>query len=241
LTISPVRDSAGRIMKVSAVARDIRERKRLEAEILRVSEMERQRLGRDLHDGLSQQLTAVALLSGAAEQSLEEAGRPEAVQMNKIATRIRDAVKTSRDLARALYATSLQTSGLGTALEELAGHVCEMFNVRCRFTGDRELRLADENLARQLYRIAQESAYNAAKHSHCQTVRIELRDMKRCLKLSIRDDGNGLAIRRGDQGGMGLSIMRYRADLIGAKLEMQRRKGQGTTVVCIVPKPWTSK
>jgi len=237
LTISPVKDPAtGQIVKGSGIARDVGERQRLEAEVLRAGEMERQRLGHDLHDGLSQQLTAIALHSSALESALEQAGRPEAEQARRIGERIRQAVTASRDLARAMCAVSLQSQGLSPALEELGKLVHEMFGVVCRVRCPRETRMADENLARQLYRIAQESAYNAAKHSRGRCIRIQLREDKHRLQLTVSDDGVGVTEEQLRQSQMGIGIMRYRAGLIGAELQITGRPGHGTTVACTVPK-----
>jgi signal transduction histidine kinase len=146
-------------------------------------------------------------------------------------------VETSHDLARTLYPVSLQLSGLPTALAELARQVEEMFPICCRFRNGNTGRLADANLERQLYRIAQEAASNAAKHSKGKHITITLRESKHWLTLTIKDDGIGISEAGLAAHDLGLNIMEYRADLIGATLAIVPQRGHGTTVICKLRKP----
>jgi len=214
------------------VFRDITERKRLEAEVLGAIEVERQHLGRDLHDGLGQHLASMSLQGDALQTALKAKGLPEATDAGKLAARARDAVKVTHDLARALYPASLQLSGLSMALKELAGMVREMFSIQCRFRGGKGIRLAEPNLERQLYRIAQEAAYNAAKHSKGRHIWIALRQSKHWLTLTIKDDGIGVPASRLAAHGLGINTMKYRANLIGAMLHIDSKHRHGTTVTC---------
>jgi len=237
LTISPIRDATGQIVGSSAIARDITERKRLQAEILRISETERQHFGRDLHDGLGQQLVAISLLADSLQNTLNVGKVPELAQVNKLAAYARAAVEASHDLARTLYPTSLQLGGLPTALTELARQVQEMFPIRCHCHTGKTGRLDDANLERQLYRIAQEAAFNAAKHSRGLNIWISLRESKHWLTLIIKDDGVGISEASLAVHDLGLNIMKYRAELIGAILTVNATPGQGTTVTCKLRKP----
>ena len=222
---------------VLVAIRDISERKQLQAELLRIREMERQHLGRDLHDGLSQHLAAMAMLSGSLAEKLGAKGLPEAADAALLARRTREAASLSHDLSRALYPASLHLSGLPTALEELALLVEKMFSIRCRFNNQNATRLADENLERQLFRIAQEAAFNAGKHSRGRHIRIALRQTKRWLTLTIQDDGSGVPPAELTAHDLGLNILKYRADLIGATLTIDAQPNRGTTVTCQLRNP----
>lgn len=228
----PVRGSQGRVYRFAGLARDVTEEKRLQAEIERVSEMERQRLGRDLHDGLSQHLAAMSMLGDSLAHTLQTKLPDEAKQAARLAHDARDAMVVAHDLARALYPTSLQMSGLPTALKELALLAGKMFPIRCHCRNGNGYRLADSNLERQLFRIAQEAVFNAAKHSRGRNIWMTLQQSKKWLTLTVRDDGIGVSEKSLESSDMGLNIMRYRANLIGAMLTFDARRGHGTTVIC---------
>jgi signal transduction histidine kinase len=88
-----------------------------------------------------------------------------------------------------------------------------------------------------LYRIVQEALNNVIAHAQATQVTIPLSADAHRLTLTVTDDGVGLP-DGADQGpGMGLRIMRYRADLIGADLQIRRAPGKGTTATCACPKP----
>jgi len=229
---SLIRDQAGRIYRIAGVARDITERRRLEEEVQQVSEMERQRFGHDLHDGLSQHLAAMSMLGDALARKLDGRRLPEAAETGKLAAYAREALELTRDLARALCPIGLQLSGLAAALTELAALIRRMFPIQCEVRGGDEQRLADANQERQLYRIAQEAVFNAAKHSRGRHIWIELQPKPRELVLTVSDDGIGLGGVQRSSHNLGLNVMRYRADLIGAALSFGAHPGGGTAVTC---------
>ena len=96
LTISPIRDGTGRIVRSSGITRDITERKRLEAEIQRISEAEKQQLGRDLHDGLSQHLTGVRYMASTLQAVLTRKAVPEATDAAQIVRELTTAANEAR-------------------------------------------------------------------------------------------------------------------------------------------------
>jgi two-component system, LuxR family, sensor kinase FixL len=110
-----------------------------------------------------------------------------------------------------------------------------VFGLACRFSGQAAVKLADANIASQVYRIAQEAVNNAVKHSKGRTIRIRLSQRRGRIALSVRDTGIGFARTTGATDGMGQRIMRYRADMIGATLKIESARGKGTTVTCVLP------
>ena len=240
-----VKNKEGLMYRTAGIAHDITElkkadllRTRLQAEVLRVSEMERQQLGRDLHDGLNQQLTAISLLGDALQKELKGSRLPRArATAGKLAAYARKSMGVTRNMARSLFPPSMQISGLPVALKELALQIQEIFPIRCKVRCRKGLRLADTNLERQLYCIAQEAAYNAAKHSQAREISITLRQLKHWLTLTIKDDGIGIQKSRLTNQVLGLNIMKYRASLIGAVLSIEGKRRRGTTVTCKLKKP----
>ena len=97
------------------------------------------------------------------------------------------------------------------------------------------MRVCDELTASHLFRIAQEAVTNAVRHGQARHIWIQLAERKDGLLLRVRDDGTGLPKDLAKNRGMGLRTMRYRAELIGAQLELKSEPGQGTLVACLVP------
>ncbi len=214
---------------------DVTERKKLEKAVLDISEAEQQRIGRDLHDGLGQHLTGIGFMSESLEDRLAAKALPEATALAaKVTKRIKEAVTQTRDLAKGLFPVELKTHGIAPALQKLAINTEKLFRITCSFKGEASLRIRNESVSRHLYRIAQEAVFNAVKHSHGKHIRIHLDEERGAIRLTIEDDGVGIDTRKVGESDMGLDIMRYRAGVIDAKLDIRRGPQGGTTVTCIV-------
>lgn len=229
--MSPARGGRPR---VAGTMRDITVRRQLEAEILNASEVERQRIGRDLHDSLGQSLTGIGYLAEAMKEELSRAGRTEAAEAGKLARLVEEAADRAHAMARGLMLVDMRRGGLTAALQELALRTQELFHIECRYEGPDEITLDDMETAGQLYRIAQEAATNAAKHARADRIVIRLEATPAKLELTVRDTGKGLPAGAADSTGMGLGIMRYRAGLIGASFWIEGAAGQGTTIRCLL-------
>lgn len=213
---------------------EITERKRLETEVLEASEGERRRIGQDLHDDLCQRLTSIALTTRLLQQRLARRAPEAAAVANEIVQAAQQATARARELAKGLHPVRLEADGLAAALRELAANVETQFRVPCRFhlrDTRAGARVIDPAVAIQLYRIAQEAATNSAKHGNAKNISISLSVVKGRLKLSVADDGVGIADVR-PAAGMGLPIMNQRARAIGAALTISRGRRGGTLVTC---------
>lgn len=231
VTISPIRDNNGNIIGASKVARDITERKRLEKEIIEISNREQQRIGQDLHDGLCQELTGIELMCQVLEQKLSKKSKNEAKQAAEIGTHIRQAIAHTRKLARGLSPVELELNGFMSALHELADNAARLLRVECHFECAKPVLIRDNVAATHLYRIAQEAINNAVRHGKAKRVAISLRPDYDKTALTITDDGVGFSDKSKKGPGMGLHTMKYRAGVIGATLEINS-SGKGTTVTC---------
>jgi signal transduction histidine kinase len=217
------------------IFRDITERKRLEREILEISDRERRRIGQDLHDGLCQHLAGIELMSQVLQQKLAGKSKPDSARAAEIARHVREAISQTRSLARGLSPVTLESEGLASALRELASNAEKMFGVSCRVEcADDPPNLAVA-MATHLYRIAQEAVSNGIKHGKATQVEICLETNKERLKLSVRDNGSGLPKIPPRTDGMGLRIMRYRAGMVGGILSIEPAAPGGTLVECTVP------
>jgi PAS domain S-box-containing protein len=234
-----VRD-AGIGTGISISTRDITERKHLEQEILDVSGRERQSIGRDLHDGLGQELTGVALMLRGLATRVQ--GRcPEAVDsVNEIVALVNRSIENARSLARGLLPVRNETGGLAFALRELASRSRDLYGLDVKFTAEvaPELNL-DETDASHLYRIAQEALTNASRHGHATLVDIHLKANGLRFLLCITDNGEGFHPPTSPYSGMGLKIMKYRAGMIGATFEIAPNEPRGTVVRVMGEQPQT--
>ena len=235
-----VRD-AGIGTGISISTRDVTERRRLEQEILDVSGRERQSIGRDLHDGLGQELTGVALMLRGLGTRVQERC-PEAVEsVDEIVGLVNQSIENARSLARGLLPVRTETGGLKSALQELASRSRDLYGLEVKFRADvAPERQLDETDASHLYRIAQEALTNAARHGHATLVDIFLRVTRSTFLLCITDNGEGFRQPTSPYSGMGLKIMKYRADMIGAKFEISPNEPRGTVVRVTGEQPLTA-
>jgi signal transduction histidine kinase len=145
---------------------------------------------------------------------------------------MRNATKQARALARGLSPVEIEPNGLMSALNNLAINATNLFRVHCSFECPQPVLLENRASATHLYRIAQEAIGNAVKHGRAKTIVIILKRVDGELILTVKDDGAGFSQDGRSMGGMGLRIMEYRADMIGAMLRIDSVKGGGTTVAC---------
>lgn len=215
--------------------RDITRRVELEHEILAASEREQRRLGQDLHDDLCQQLAGIEFLSQRLAKDLAAKGAAGTARAREIARMVRRAMTQSRALARGLSPVRLEAEGLTDALRELAAGTRKVFGCDCRCCCDPPVLVTDPAMATHLYRIAQEAVSNALKHGKAGRIEINLTARASAAALTVTDNGVGLSGRQHKRTGMGLRIMRYRAEVIGGTLSAEPLPGGGTRVVCTVP------
>lgn len=227
LAVSEVRIGERRLF--TGIVRDITERKRAAEAIARVSEEERRRLGQELHDGLGQQLTGVTLLAKALQGRLTREGNPAASDAGEVAMLVGRVLDDMRRQSHGLYPVELERRGLAVALEELALTHRQLYGVDCRLLVRGELPALEKSDALHLYRIAQEAAHNAVRHGGAKHICIRLTRSARLFLLEVEDDGKGYRPRKGSAG-MGVQIMRYRAGVLGAEVEITRLKPRGTRV-----------
>ena len=220
----------------TGIARDITERKRLEREVLEISDEEQMRIGQDLLDGLGQHLPGIAFLAKVVASELAEERSPQASAAEKIVQLVQDAISRTRDLAHGLSPLGLESEGLAPALQELARRTDELSGLHCEFHGRGAPNPREGDAAVQLYRIAQESVNNAVKHAKASTILITLSTEEGRGILSIEDDGAGYALDQPAGTGMGLQVMAYRARMIGGSLVIRtgndRGAARGTVVTC---------
>jgi signal transduction histidine kinase len=210
---------------------EMKRRKRLEKEILEISEKEQRRIGQELHDSLGQQLTGIAIMSKVLEQKLQARAPAEAARAAEITQLIGQAINETRQLSRGLHPVALDEHGLMAALQALAVTTQNVFGVPCTFQCDKPVLVSDASTAVHLYRIAQEAITNAIRHGQASRVLVALRADHGRATLSVENEGREFPKRIPRNSGMGLQVMGYRAEVIGGILDIQRKTG-GARVAC---------
>jgi len=233
LSVSEVRLADRRLF--TGFIRDITERKRLEKEILDISEREQRRIGQDLHDGLCQHLAGIELMSQVLEHKLARRSKAAAVRAGDIAKNVREAIRHTRLLARGLSPVTLESEGLMSALQELALNTRDIFGVACKLDCDPPVPMSDYAAATHLFRLAQEAVSNAIKHGRAKRILIQLKVERGQVILRVIDNGAGFPARITKSKGMGLQIMQSRVGMIGGTLSIERNGGGGTNVTVSAP------
>ncbi|MEI8341789.1 MAG: PAS domain S-box protein [Verrucomicrobiota bacterium] len=221
-------------MAVEALETEITERKRLESEILEISEREQSRIGQDLHDSACQNLHGIAVLAEASARELDREKSPTAAKVREVCQMVRQSAEEVWRIASGLFPVKIEYHGLEVALHELAFETSQRYENQCSFVMSQPVILTDLNTAIHLYRIAQEAVSNAVRHGRAQCITLELSRNDNLVSLVIHDDGIGLSADA-KQSGLGLHTMEYRAKMLGGTLEVSAVAGRGTSVICSFP------
>ena len=204
----------------------------LERQIVETSDRMQKTLGETLHDTFGQHLTAIRLLAETLRETDTERDVGHTKSIRSICSIAREAVEKSKDIASQLYPAALSRRGFSSAMKEYLAAMSSTFDVR--YT----LRLADGHVAfspevsLNLYRIVQEAVHNAIKHGNARHILVEINESESSCRLVVEDDGRGFCPGKGEGEGLGLHIMRCRANAIRGTLEVAPSGGEGTRVVC---------
>ena len=212
---------------------EIRRRKGLEGQILEIGDREQERLGQELHDGLCQQLTAIAFMARATALRLKNHHVADPGELDKITALINQSVTDARNIAHGLHREEIDAANFENALQELAER--KIWNTRCRFVCDGDLGIEDDKVASEIFRILREGVINANKHARAGEIILEACRRKRKLVFSVTDNGVGVDGKVKKSDGLGFHIMKYRAQSIGARLELESLRRGGTRLAVYLP------
>jgi diguanylate cyclase (GGDEF)-like protein/PAS domain S-box-containing protein len=218
----------------SLVCRDVTERVTLEHEILDVATREQVHLAHDLHDGLGQQLTGIAFfLQGLGNKIVRELPA-RAHDFEQIGAMVSKSIDDMHRLVGGMSPIAIERAGLADALTALSAQAKELYGLQVVLQIE-PLRHTpiETHIATELYRIVQEATCNVARHARASLLRISAHLAGSMLNLTIADDGIGLAESpqaSSRAAGLGLRIMRYRAERIGGIFEIDRRSPHGTAI-----------
>ncbi|HMA00156.1 MAG TPA: PAS domain-containing protein [Steroidobacteraceae bacterium] len=232
------RDERNNIAAVLGVGRDITSQRRLERALLEAANREQQRLGSEIHDGLGQELTGLAMFLTALANGARRGKPPTAESLDQVLDIAVSAIASCRDIARGLAPVDEARGGLVQALRDMVAFQRDSFKTDVQLEVDQgvPMRLPPDAID-HLYRIAQEGVINARKYANATCIRVALVTQPDRVHLDIVDNGIGPLATNAASNGLGVRTMRYRASLIGAELSIDSGQGGGTHVVCECPQP----
>jgi signal transduction histidine kinase len=218
---------------ISRARRDQRQRELLLQRAVDASDAERRRIAATLHDGPVQDLAASSFVIAGATANAESMGRHGlAEELRGVAGTVRASIRALRTLLVDIYPPSLAQAGLAVALPDLAQTVrAPGLNVVVEPVSEKELGLQPDQ-ERLVYRVAQETLRNAAKHATPCTVRVSLGREADDVVLDVVDDGRGFepagALAAPESGHFGLQLLAELAATGGGTLQVASAPGHGT-------------
>ena len=221
--------------QTAALQQLISRRRILEREMAEATAREQARLAEELHDGVGQFLAGLSYQARTLMEDLQNEGSSHAGRASRLVEMLLLTARLLRRIDHLLVPPIAGQGGLNVALRRLAGDVEKFSGVQCSLEVPDEPIVIGAFQALTLFRIGQEALNNAIKHGDGKSVRLSLRHTDFGLSLKVTDEGRGIDPNGGPPTGSGLRIMRHRAELIGASLEVNSREGQGTTVECLLP------
>jgi len=214
---------------------EVERRRRIERFMLHVPEKERAAIGKELNDGLCQELVGIRFLCDAVRENLLGQDDMVTEEVGSIRDLLNDAVKQAKAMARGLDPILTDPQGLASSLETLVETTSTLFSVSCRFMAGPGGEVEDPDLALNFYRIAQEAIHNAIRHGKARNIELTLAGVAGEVRLTVADDGCGLAANPSNPGGLGMKIMEYRMRAMSGTLQFRERDGGGTIVACAAP------
>jgi two-component system CheB/CheR fusion protein len=196
---------------------------------------EQQAIAQELHDSVGQELTGLGAMSESLSATLRRKGRFDSAKLKRLSLGLQATLEKIRNVTRGMIPLEIEPDDLPAALARLAKITQSRFDLPCSFRSAAKVRLPNREVATHLYRIAQESITNAVRHAGARRIHLTLKKGAREVRLIIRDDGRGLPKGRSSKDGVGLQILRHRANAIGAHLSVRSYVRGGTIVLCVLP------
>ena len=223
--------------KNRALSEEVKVRRRLEEEVVTIASDEQRRIAHHLHDDLGQRLTATAFTAKILQRQLAKRNDTSTGDATQLCAQLQDANKTLRGIVRGLYPAKMSAEELHEALRALAADSASDSRIRCTFHDNDIPSMPNEQHNVHVYGIAREAVTNAIRHAAATQIDIRLCGEGTHVQLSVTDDGVGFQPDSDTSSGMGLRLIRCRADVIGAKLHVRSTQGDGTSILVDIPEP----
>ena len=212
------------------------ERNSLLHRIARLTVQQQQRITMELHDTVGQEATVLGILARMLQQDLEGRSAESTEMVGRLLEGVQRLKQRIRDFVFANRPIDVDTGTLKAELEQLAERYARLGDCACTVDVDESIEVSDSFAATKIARIAREAVHNAVKHGDPRRVHVALRRRgEDQVELEIVDDGKGADAATLASGGLGQAIMRYRADMLSADLEVAPIPQGGVRVRCVIP------
>ncbi|MFQ5813101.1 MAG: sensor histidine kinase [Anaerolineae bacterium] len=205
-------------------------------------ESERQRLAREIHDGLIQELTGAVLQLEICEKIYKKDPSEILDPLIRAKEQARKCLRQLRQLTFDLRLTAVKELGLVEALRRHCDELSQENGIPIEFKATKVQMELPLPIARSLFCIAREALLNATKHAQARRIEVDVRFAKQYVMLAVKDDGTGFNVestlaKAEEQKSFGIVGMRERAHLLGGSLEVQSKRQSGTEVIAVIPYP----
>ena len=235
-------DGEGRMLRVIGIAADVTDLKRAEEALLGVNrklvkaqEQERARIGRELHDDISQRLAMLAIELDQLREKHHDLPSEVRGRMHELQQMTTDISSSVHAMSHDLHSSKLEYLGLVAGIKSW----CKEFGERQRMEIDFKTNVAGvlpPEVGVSLLRVVQEAVHNAIKHSGVRRVEVQLREDSGEIHIIVSDSGKGFDIEAARQGqGLGLTSMQERVRLVGGTMAIESKPMGGTTIHVRVP------
>ena len=204
--------------------------------MLRSHDQERKLIAYEIHDGLAQQLVAALYQCQAAEHSVHGVSEEADAALRDLNQSLRQSLAETRRLISGVRPPVLDESGVVTAVQALIEDYQLRGGPQIDFRHQIQSERLEPILENTIFRIIQEGLANACRHSGGQHVRVELTETEQQVELSVQDDGHGFDPEIQDHTRYGLAGIRERTRLLGGRVTLQTKVGQGTSLTVQLPK-----
>lgn len=213
---------------------EIARRAELERELIDISNNIMTRIGQDIHDDLCQDMAGISVLGEMLCSTLRREGHPQAELAATITGTASQTAKHAKQIARELYPAEFASNGIVSAVTQLVSSRQGFAGARIELDIQEGFFVHNSEKALQLYRIIQEALGNALRHSGASVIRVALAMNREVIEISVSDNGKGFAAhKKRTDAGMGVKIMKYRANVIDGSLRITSDE-RGTVVSCRV-------
>jgi PAS domain S-box-containing protein len=243
ISVSPIR--VGNAWNAVAVVRDITERRQAEQSLraeqralrrlLKSHDQERKLIAYEIHDGLAQQLVAAIMQCQAGERTARGAETNGTHVFASLLAMLRQCLMETRRLISGVRPPILDEFGVVTAVKGLIEETEEQGGPRIVFHNNIEFQRLEPVLENTIYRIVQEGLRNACRHSQSDRVLIELTHEEHRVRVRVQDWGVGFVPDEVDRKRYGLAGIYERARLLGGRVNLQSKVGEGTTIAVELP------
>jgi signal transduction histidine kinase len=208
--------------------------------IIDADEEARKELARDLHDGPTQSIAAIAMRINFIRSLMPKDPRQAFIELKKVEDLAKDTSGEIRAMLFALRPLVLETQGLSAAIEMAMNKIRESDGLSLRLVGSEHGDLLNEQAQGVVFYIIEEALGNARKYSKAKIIEVRLWQEQELFVVRIQDDGEGFDIQSVNanysaRGSLGMVNMRERAERIDGSLKVESSPGSGATITLVVP------